>query len=57
VLHTESAEVGQPTCVDVMRRGYALGERMLRPAMVAVADPAAPAPAEADPAAAPSENE
>jgi molecular chaperone GrpE len=57
VLHTESAEVGRPTCVDVMRRGYALGERMLRPAMVAVADPAAPAPAEADPAAAPSENE
>ena len=44
VLHTESPDVTQPTCVDVMRRGYALGERMLRPAMVAVADPADPAP-------------
>jgi molecular chaperone GrpE len=43
VMHTESAEVTQPTCVDVMRRGYALGERMIRPAMVAVADPSAPA--------------
>jgi molecular chaperone GrpE len=48
VLHTESPDVTQPTCVDVMRRGYALGERMLRPAMVAVADPAEPAPAPAD---------
>jgi molecular chaperone GrpE len=46
VVHTESPDVAQPTCVDVMRRGYALGERMLRPAMVAVAAPAAePAPA------------
>ncbi|HEY0485589.1 MAG TPA: nucleotide exchange factor GrpE [Mycobacteriales bacterium] len=43
VVHTESADVTQPTCVDVMRRGYAMGERMIRPAMVAVADPAAPA--------------
>jgi molecular chaperone GrpE len=43
VMHTESADVTQPTCVDVMRRGYALGERMIRPAMVAVADPSAPA--------------
>jgi molecular chaperone GrpE len=44
VVHTESADVSQPTCVDVMRRGYALGERMLRPAMVAVAAPATEAP-------------
>ena len=48
VVHTESPDVTQPTCVDVMRRGYALGERMLRPAMVAVADPADPAPEVAD---------
>nr|WP_249714649.1 nucleotide exchange factor GrpE [Micromonospora sp. NBRC 107566] len=39
VAHTTSAEVTEPTCVDVMRRGYLLGERLLRPAMVAVADP------------------
>jgi len=39
VAHQVSAEVTEPTCVDVMRRGYLLGERLLRPAMVAVADP------------------
>ena len=39
VAHQTSAEVTEPTCVQVMRRGYLLGERMLRPAMVAVADP------------------
>jgi molecular chaperone GrpE len=40
VAHQTSAEVTEPTCIDVMRRGYLLGERLLRPAMVAVADPA-----------------
>jgi len=39
VAHLTSAEVTEPTCVDVMRRGYLVGERLLRPAMVAVADP------------------
>src|SRR5262245_19241412 len=39
VAHLKSAEVTEPTCIDVMRRGYLLGERLLRPAMVAVADP------------------
>ncbi len=39
VAHQTSAEVAESTCVDVMRRGYQLGERLLRPAMVAVADP------------------
>jgi molecular chaperone GrpE len=39
VAHQTSAEVSQPTCVEVMRRGYLLGERLLRAAMVAVADP------------------
>jgi molecular chaperone GrpE len=39
VAHQTSADVSEPTCVDVMRRGYTLGERLLRPAMVAVADP------------------
>jgi molecular chaperone GrpE len=39
VAHLTSAEVTEPTCVDVMRRGYQVGERLLRPAMVAVADP------------------
>lgn len=39
VAHQTSAEVIEPTCVDVLRRGYLLGERLLRPALVAVADP------------------
>jgi molecular chaperone GrpE len=39
VAHQTSSEVTEPTCIDVMRRGYLLGERLLRPAMVAVADP------------------
>jgi molecular chaperone GrpE len=39
VAHQTSADVKEATCVEVMRRGYTLGERLLRPAMVAVADP------------------
>ncbi|MCX4469061.1 nucleotide exchange factor GrpE [Micromonospora sp. NBC_01655] len=39
VAHQTSADVTEPACVQVMRRGYQLGERLLRPAMVAVADP------------------
>ncbi|MFI2662185.1 nucleotide exchange factor GrpE [Micromonospora carbonacea] len=39
VAHQTSTDVTEPTCVQVMRRGYQLGERLLRPAMVAVADP------------------
>ncbi|MBA3367227.1 MAG: nucleotide exchange factor GrpE [Geodermatophilaceae bacterium] len=42
VLHTESAEVSDPTCTHIMRRGYRRGDRVLRAAMVGVADPAAP---------------
>jgi molecular chaperone GrpE len=40
VAHQTSADVTEPTCIEVMRRGYTLGERLLRPALVAVADPA-----------------
>ncbi|MDG4762920.1 nucleotide exchange factor GrpE [Solwaraspora sp. WMMD406] len=39
VAHLTSADVSEPTCVDVMRRGYLLGDRLLRAALVAVADP------------------
>ncbi|NNJ62744.1 MAG: nucleotide exchange factor GrpE [Dactylosporangium sp.] len=39
VAHMTSSEVTEPSCIDVLRRGYMLGERLLRPAMVAVADP------------------
>lgn len=40
VLHTESDDVTAPTCTMVMRRGYQHGERLLRPAMVGVTEPA-----------------
>jgi molecular chaperone GrpE len=39
VAHVPTADAAEETCVDVMRRGYMLGERLLRPAMVAVAAP------------------
>ena len=39
VTHETSPDVTEPTCVSVMRRGYMLGDRLLRAAMVAVADP------------------
>lgn len=39
VAHLTSDEVNGPTCIDILRRGYLLGDRLLRPAMVAVADP------------------
>jgi molecular chaperone GrpE len=39
VSHTSSPEVTETTCVEIMRRGYLLGDRLLRPALVAVADP------------------
>jgi molecular chaperone GrpE len=38
VHHDTSPDVHEPTVTDVMRRGYRLGERVLRPAMVAVTD-------------------
>jgi molecular chaperone GrpE len=31
--------VTEPTCVDILQPGYRIGERILRPARVAVAEP------------------
>jgi molecular chaperone GrpE len=39
VAHETSTEVTEPTCVSVMRWGYLLGDRLLRAALVGVADP------------------
>jgi molecular chaperone GrpE len=39
VAHQTSADVTEPTCVGILRRGYLLNDRLLRPALVAVADP------------------
>jgi molecular chaperone GrpE len=40
VMHEESPEVSEPTATTVLRRGYKQGDRLLRPAMVGVTDPA-----------------
>jgi molecular chaperone GrpE len=52
VAHQTSADVTEPTCVAVLRRGYRLGDRLLRVPLVAVAEPA---PEPADPAQDPTE--
>jgi molecular chaperone GrpE len=44
VMHQHSPDVTEPTAVSVMRPGYRFAERLLRPAMVAVADPEEAAP-------------
>lgn len=41
VMHSESPDVDGPTCVSIMRFGYQFRDRLLRPAMVAVAEPPA----------------
>jgi molecular chaperone GrpE len=46
VLHAESDEVTEPTATTIMRQGYRHGERLLRPAMVGVTDPAEPSASE-----------
>lgn len=54
VAHMQMPGVDGPTCIDVMRSGYRLGDKLLRPALVAVAEPtddAEPAEAEAEPEA------
>lgn len=38
VQHNTSPDVKEPTVTTVMRRGYRFGDRVLRPAMVAVTD-------------------
>jgi molecular chaperone GrpE len=49
LTHSYSADVSEPTCVAILQPGYKVGERILRPARVAVAEPEDPAEA-AEPA-------
>jgi molecular chaperone GrpE len=51
LTHAYSTEVTEPTCVAIFQPGYRLGERILRPARVAVAEPepGATEPAAAEP--------
>ncbi len=39
LTHTHSAEVTEPTCTQVFQPGYRIGDRVVRPARVGVADP------------------
>jgi molecular chaperone GrpE len=39
VTHDTSSEVERPTTTVVMRKGYRIGDKLLRPAMVGVTDP------------------
>jgi molecular chaperone GrpE len=39
LTHTYSADVAEDTCVEIFQPGYKVGERILRPARVAVAAP------------------
>jgi molecular chaperone GrpE len=49
LMHAHAEDVDGPTCTAVLQSGYRIGERVLRPARVAVAEPAT------DPAGAPVE--
>jgi len=39
LMHSYSPDVTEPTCVRVLQPGYRIGDRTLRPARVAVAEP------------------
>jgi molecular chaperone GrpE len=45
LMHSYSADVTEPTAVQIFQPGYKVGERIIRPARVAVAEPAAAGPA------------
>jgi molecular chaperone GrpE len=40
LMHSYSADVTEPTAVQILQPGYKVGERIIRPARVAVAEPA-----------------
>src|SRR5580698_6277710 len=45
IAHSYSPDVAEPTCVKILQPGYKVGERIVRPASVAVAEPGGgPAP-------------
>ena len=39
LMHSYSAKVTEPTCVQILQPGYKVGDRIIRPARVAVAEP------------------
>ncbi|MFF0310860.1 nucleotide exchange factor GrpE [Streptosporangium sp. NPDC004379] len=47
LMHSYSPDVAEPTCVEILQPGYRIGERVLRPARVAVAEPEEPSSGDA----------
>jgi molecular chaperone GrpE len=47
LLHAHAEGIEGPTCVEILQPGYRIGDRILRPARVAVAEPDPNAPARA----------
>jgi len=45
LLHGHAEGIDGPTCVEILQPGYRIGDRILRPARVAVAEPEPNAPA------------
>jgi molecular chaperone GrpE len=48
LTHAYTDDVDSPTCAEVYQPGYRVGDRVLRPARVAVAEPATPAADDSD---------
>lgn len=48
LMHSYSADVTEPTCVRILQPGYKVGNRILRPALVAVAEPGDSADADSE---------
>jgi molecular chaperone GrpE len=46
LLHAHAEGIDGPTCVEILQPGYRIGDRILRPARVAVAEPDPNTPAE-----------
>jgi len=45
LMHSDSADVSEPTCAQILQPGYKVGERIIRPSRVAVAGPSDDGPA------------
>ncbi|GGO69840.1 nucleotide exchange factor GrpE [Nonomuraea cavernae] len=48
LMHSYSPDVTEPTAIEVLQLGYRMGDRLLRPARVAVAEPEDAPPASSD---------
>ena len=56
LLHSHTDGIDGPTCVEILQPGYRVGDRVLRPARVAVAEPNEPAAPTVESAEGPSDS-